>query len=131
MNSGSNPSTVPLPPGTARGNTGQGNTGQTNTGQTNTGQGSLDNPATNSANRGTTDTTTGPIPPAGTEGSTGGATTGNRNSGPATTGTVSGVNRQPGEASAVRPTAREEELFRKGEELERKIERGICDGCTK
>jgi hypothetical protein len=92
----------------------------------------VDSPATNSADRGTTGTTTGPIPPTGTEGSTGGSTTtGNRNSGPATTGTVSGVNRQPGEASAVPRTAREEELFRKGEELERKIERGICDGCIK
>ena len=92
----------------------------------------MNNPAANSADRGTTGTTTGPIPPAGTEGSTGGTAGGNRSSnGPATTGTVSGVNRQPGEASAVGPTAREEELFRKGEELERKIEQGICQGCTK
>ena len=102
-------------------------------GQTNTGQGNVDNPATNSADRGTTGTNTGPIPPSGPEGSTGGAASagGGGSTGPATTGTVSGANGQQGNASAVPPTAREEELFRKGQELDRKIEQGICQGCTK
>jgi hypothetical protein len=70
--------------------------------------------------------------PPGSEGSTGGAaTSANRSSTePDTTGGVGGVNRlQPGERSAVPPTAREEELFRKGEELEQKAREGVCSTC--
>lgn len=77
-------------------------------------------------------TTSGPTSPPGSEGSTGGAaTTANRPStDPAATGGVSGVNRlRPGERSAVAPTAREEELFREGEELEQKAREGICSTC--
>jgi hypothetical protein len=42
---------------------------------------------------------------------------------------VSGVNRRPGEPSAVQPTQREEELFRQGEQLEQKAREGICSTC--
>jgi hypothetical protein len=74
--------------------------------------------------------TTAPIPPTGAEGSTGGSAAASRGStGPATTGAVSGVNRQPGEPSAVGPTPREEELFRRGEQLEQRAKEGICLGC--
>jgi hypothetical protein len=46
-----------------------------------------------------------------------------------TTGTVSGVNRQPGQPSAVQPTDRERKLFEEGEELEQKAREGLCQGC--
>jgi hypothetical protein len=74
---------------------------------------------------------TRPIPPSGNEGSTGGAASSANSSstGPATTGTVSGVNRRPGEPSAIQPTQREEELFREGERLEQKAREGICSTC--
>jgi hypothetical protein len=73
-----------------------------------------------------------PGSPPGNEASTGGAaTSANRSStDPNTTGGVGGVNRlQPGERSAVGPSNREEELFRKGEQLEQKAREDICSTC--
>ncbi|NBJ12385.1 hypothetical protein [Microvirga arsenatis] len=76
--------------------------------------------------------TGGSTAPRGSQGSTGAATTNaNRSSGdPETTGGVSGTSRlQPGERSAVSPSAREEELFREGEQLEQRARQGICSEC--
>jgi len=69
--------------------------------------------------------TAGPVPPPGAEGSTGGTAQDTT----ATTGGIGGVNRQPGRASAVPPTSREEDLFIEGEQLEQKARRNMCEGC--
>jgi hypothetical protein len=111
------------PPGQgAPENTGVRGTPDTLTGNgTNQGSSAVGNAATGNS---------GSLP--GNETSTGGAaTSANRSStDPDTTGGVGGVNRlQPGERSAVPPTAREEELFRKGEELEQKAREGVCSTC--
>lgn len=94
-------------------------------------------PSSGSSSSGTaaqpgTSTIRPPGSPPGSEGSTGGtAASANRSStDPDATGGVAGVNRlQPGERSAVAPTEREEELFRKGEELEQKAREGVCSTC--
>ncbi len=104
-----------------------GNTGVRGTPDTVTGNG------TNQGTSTTGNTTTSrPGSPPGSEGSTGGAAaSANRSStDPDTTGGVAGANRQqPGQRSAVGPTEREEELFRKGEELEQKAREDICSNC--
>ena len=115
-------STIRPPGQVAPGNTGVRGTPDTLTGNgANQGSGAVGNAATD--NRGS---------PPGTEASTGGAaTSANRSStDPNTTGGVGGVNRlQPGERSAVGPSPREEELLRKGEQLEQKAREGVCSTC--
>ena len=118
------PSNSPLrPPGQGA----TGNTGVRGTPDTLTGNG------TNQGTSATGNAATGrPGSPPGNEASTGGAaTSANRSStDPDTTGGVGGVNRlQPGERSAVGPSTREEELLRKGEELEQKAREGVCSTC--
>jgi hypothetical protein len=68
---------------------------------------------------------TEPVSPPGTEGSTGGIGGGS----PATTGGIGGQNRQPGRASVVPPSSREEDLLIEGERLEQKARRSLCVGC--
>ncbi|WP_201831466.1 hypothetical protein [Microvirga zambiensis] len=61
--------------------------------------------------------TAGTIPPPGTEGSSGG---------PTTTGTTADGRLQRGERSTVNPSSREEKLL---EEADKRVRRGICQGC--
>jgi hypothetical protein len=50
--------------------------------------------------------------------------------GPGGTGSVgTGAGRRATEPSAVPQSAREQELNRRNEELDRRIKRGICTGC--
>lgn len=54
-------------------------------------------------------------------------TAGGSGASPTTTGGIGG--RQPGMPSAVGPSSREEELRKRGEALEMRAKRGVCQGC--
>jgi hypothetical protein len=63
-------------------------------------------------------TSSAPIPPPGNESST---------AGPGATGSVQG-GRRVGQPSSIGPSSREEELLKKGEQIEQRARR-LCDGC--